>query len=402
MNDHHRVARMGLAVAVFILALAGSLEGQEFLPRVSLEVGGSVLGVASGDYDGDGRKDLAVGSNTLFQMKVFYGQTDGSLGTPITLTTPGDLPNIITSADLDADGYDDLVFKNTPGIATVNGQANRTFTDLLTYSAYLVRIEDIVASDLNGDGRPDIIVSDSYRSKVAVFSSQPSGGFGAAEKYSVSRAQGIAAADFNGDGFQDIAVANSDDGEVSVLYGSLGGGLSKIDYAATSKADGLVAADFNGDDLLDLAYTTSAGGDSVGVLLGLPGGGFSSASLFPTAESPMDIASGDFDRDGSVDLVVVTQRTNYVSILMGVGDGAFGERTDLRASARGSSSVIVVDLDGNGWADIAVASGSGGYVDVFYGIPEPTTLSLLAIGGLGLIRGRRRWRRTGEDRNRRR
>lgn len=379
---------MGFVVGLMLVGLTSPVIGQEFLPRVNLDTGGSAYGVAAGDYDGDGRLDLAVGNNALFQMTTFYGQANGSLGGATSLITPGDIPKELASADFNGDGCGDVVFNNADNIVVAYGQSNQTFANFQNlpasfYTSY------IAVSDLNADGRPDVLVTDYYYDKLRVFYSQSGGAFATPHLYRLgNKPEGVAIADFDLDGYKDIAASNQYDGTVSVMYGQSDGSFARTDYPATGKPGGMVSADLNSDGRPDIAYASSSNG--LGVQLGQDGGGLSAPSFFAGPSDAMDIASGDFDRDGKTDLVLVTMSTRYVTIWMGKGDGSFGDRMDLRASANGSASVTVADFDSNGWDDIAVASASGRYANVFYGIPEPASLSLLGLGGLAVLRRRRR------------
>jgi hypothetical protein len=367
---------------IIIMGLTAQGSAQQFRPRVSLDVGGGAYATTAGDFDGDGHLDLAVGNNFLFQVKVFFGQTDGSIGSPYILSTPGDIPICLASADLDNDGRCDLVCNNEP-LAVAYGKTDRTLTGLQNFSGAGGR--KIAIADLNGNGRPDIVSSGG--NVVHVLDGQSTGGFSGPLNYSVGNSEsantrGIVIADYNNDGFKDIAVTNPSDNDISVLYGQAGGGFSRTDFSG-GRSFGMVSDDFNHDGRPDLAFADFNRG--VGVLIGQSSGGFSAPTYFSTTSSAQDIALGDFNRDGRTDLVAVTQNYNNITVLMGNGDGTFGGAIDLHSSANGSTSVTVADLDGNGWDDIAVAAASGTNVDIYYGVPEPSSIAFLCVGAVSLL-----------------
>jgi len=112
--------------------------------------------------------------------------------------------------------------------------------------------------------------------------------------------------------------------------------------------------------------------------------------FFPGPRDCADLATGDLDRDGNLDLVLVSANYNDVAVLRGLDDGTFAPLAALKASGAGMASVTLADLDGNGWLDIAVAAASSSSVDIFYTVPEPGTACLLALGAVALRRRRRR------------
>jgi FG-GAP-like repeat/PASTA domain len=129
----------------------------------------------------------------------------------------------------------------------------------------------VAIGDLNGDGAPDLAVTDMSDS-VSVLLNDGSGGFGATHAYPVGSAPaGVAIADLNADGKPDVEVANSDDGSVSVLLNKGGGELdSKRDYKASDGASFLAIADMNADGKLDIATSNNSDG-TASVLIAKPG-----------------------------------------------------------------------------------------------------------------------------------
>src|SRR5438132_11614778 len=108
-----RGARRGIFLIMQGLWLAhlnnavGATPPAVFAPRVSIDIGGGALGLAAGDFNGDGRRDLAVGNNNIPQLKVLFGQADRTLGTPTTMSVWAQL---IGSGDMTVDGRTDVIY----------------------------------------------------------------------------------------------------------------------------------------------------------------------------------------------------------------------------------------------------------------------------------------------------
>jgi hypothetical protein len=142
-----------------------------------------------------------------------------------------------------------------------------------------------------------------------------------------------------------------------------------------------VTGDFNGDGRPDLATANGFSGD-VTVLLGVGDGAFRDAGRFAVGGRPSALLAGDFNGDGRPDLA--TANTNYsfsdsglssssgdVTVLLGVGDGTFRESGRF-AVGRGPSALLTGDFNGDGRPDLATANGFSGDVTVLLGVGDGT------------------------------
>jgi uncharacterized repeat protein (TIGR01451 family) len=204
-----------------------------------------------------------------------------------------------------------------------------------------------------------------------------------------SRPQGIAIADLDGDGNADLAITDygsiSTTSTVSIFLGDGAGGFSAASgspMALTGQlgAYSLAVDDFDGDGEKDLAVV-NLGSDTVSVLLGNGDGAFSSAVSFPIAggavapaaptKEPISLASGDFDHDTRRDLAVAdfgsgagTQDVQvFLNTSSGIGNVAFATGASVTTGEE-AAFVVVGDLDGDTWDDIAVSNHAGASVSV--------------------------------------
>ncbi len=265
----------------------------------------------------------------------------------------------------------------------------------------------VAISDLNGDGKPDLIVANYCQNpgpdsctgngQVAVLLGNGHGSFQPGVTYSTGAygAVSVAVGDVNGDGIPDLVVANSCEtlgpygcndqtGAVSVMLGNGDGTFQPaVNYSSGAYWPYSVAIhDLNGDGKVDLVV--SNGGavgswkGSVSVLLGNGNGTFQPAVNYSTGgQVAASVAIGNLRGDGVPDLVVA----NYggpVGVLLGNGDGTFQQAVTY--SSNGPSSVALGDLRGKGILDVVVAIGYNP------GKPPRSRLDVLLGNGDGTLR----------------
>jgi FG-GAP-like repeat len=245
----------------------------------------------------------------------------------------------------------------------------------------------VALGDLNGDGKPDLAVLNylvppstggaggaggaggsgtggsgtggspgTSPGSMSVFLSS-TGGYGPPQFYDVgTNPQSIVAGDLNGDGKADLAVAIGDG--VSVFFNDGSGALlSPVSFATGTGAVWVALGDLNGDGKADLAVANQGafngsemvGGD-VAVLLNMGGGTFVAAN-YPAGASPLSVAMADLNGDGKADLAVASG--TGVSVLLNNGNGTFGAPAGY-GSGTSPFSVAAGDLNGDGKIDLAV------------------------------------------------
>ena len=229
--------------------------------------------MAAADFNGDGHTDLAVTSLANPGWVTTFLRNAANTGfTSEGAATAGVNPRDLVATDFNSDGRPDLAITNLGGASVtvlLRNPERHGFTQEGSPVPVGASPEGIVAADLNGDGRPDLAVANLGDGGVTILLRQAAGGF-AAEGPTVptgAGALGVAAADFNGDGRPDLAVTNNTAGTVSVLLRQAGGGFAADTGSPISApgANGISAADFNGDGRPDLA--ASDGGSTLRILM---------------------------------------------------------------------------------------------------------------------------------------
>ncbi|HMY20048.1 MAG TPA: VCBS repeat-containing protein, partial [Polyangium sp.] len=208
-----------------------------FAPKVDIPAAtGSLFpqAVATGDFNGDGKPDLAVGMSNAGGLSVMMNQGNGTFGAPTKIGS-GFPYNELAAIDMNGDGKLDIV-----GVFDVRGTldvflnlGNGSFGAVNHYNggadAY-----SLATGDLDGDMDADIVVGDIYENYLSVVINRGDGTPAASAKYPfIHNYRSIMTSDFNGDGQPDFATANDSDQNVSIIFTQGAGTLvAPIDIAA--------------------------------------------------------------------------------------------------------------------------------------------------------------------------
>jgi len=221
----------------------------------------------------------------------------------------------------------------------------------------------VAIGDLNGDGKPEVVVSNQTTGNVSVFPNTSTSGtisFGTRVDFSTgSNAYHVNLGDIDGDGKPDMVVANYGASTVSVFRNTSSGSISfdtKVDLTGISNAVDAMIGDIDGDGRVDIT-AISNGGTYIKIFLNTttaPGSiAFNSGTSFTTGSNPYGGSIGDMDGDGKLD-VVVSNALGSVSIFRNTsssGSVSFATRVD--AAAIGDVGAALGDVDGDGKLDIS-------------------------------------------------
>jgi hypothetical protein len=362
--------------AVLLLAGAASAWAAFVQEGSPYTVGNDPYSLNAADFNGDGRPDVATINGTSSDVSVFLRQAGGGFaqeaGSPIAV---GSGPSGAAVGDYNADGRADLavssfvtgtvsVLLRRPGggFALEGGQA-------ISLGA---RISAIAVGDFNSDGRLDLAAAEQDNSQVVIllrnglntgFSSQLQFATGATPA-------AIAVGDFNGDGLADLAVANRGSDSATILLRVPGGGFSaEAAVAVGDEPVGIVAADFDGSGRADLAVPNYVPG-TVSVRLRRPSNdGFTAEPPIPVSASPASLDAADFDRDGRTDLAVAAN-SGAVDILHRNAGGGF-TRDPAIPLAGAVNDVAAADFDGDSRPDLAASSYTNATADTFSVLLNP-------------------------------
>jgi uncharacterized protein (TIGR03437 family) len=351
-----------------------SVAAQAFQISASYSLGQSPSALAAGDFNGDGKVDLAVANESSNSLSVLLGKGDGSFASPATYDV-GSGPWFVSVGDFNGDGKADLVVVNSDSnnVSVLLGNGNGTFQVAVNYATGGLPAQVAVA-DFNSDGIADLAVTVNGSNEIDLLLGNGDGTFQNFKSYSLYRASGSAVGDFNGDRKADLAV--SDASNVNIYLGNGDGTLksSPAQYTLGPNYPGFLAAgDLNGDGKLDLVIAGFTETGTVEAWLGNGDGTLRAGSSYTVGEGPTSVAIADLNGDGKPDLVVSTFWGNSLSILYGNGDGTFQPAVTFGGDAFfGPLSVLVGDFNGDGIPDFAVANTGYNEVTIVLGVGMPS------------------------------
>jgi hypothetical protein len=282
--------------------------------------------VVIGDFNRDGNQDFATSNINEGTVSIRLGDGAGNF-TGETSTSEIALgvsldANSLAVGDFNSDGKQDLAVANpfSSTISILLGDGLGAFPTISSLSADSPQF--VVVGDFNNDGKQDLVAA-TFFDAVQIFLGDGLGGFGVPTYISTGdRPRGIAIGDFNNDGKQDFLTANTTDSTVSVRLGNgLGGFTGSTDISAGTTPYSVAAGDFNNDGKLDFV-TANYNGNSSSVRYGDGLGGFSGSTNVSVGSRPISVAMGDFNNDKTLDFATANVASNNASVRLGSCDDA--------------------------------------------------------------------------------
>lgn len=302
-------------ISVFLRNAANT----DFEPRVDYPAGNRPQAVAVGDLNGDGRQDIIVGNRGGNISVLLRNSANNGFDAPVNLPV-ADTINGLTVGDLNGDGMIDIV-TTISGTSTVSvyyrNSANTGFDPRVDLTA-TTGPNGVTISDFNGDGRADLVVVSANGSASLIYRNASNTGFDAAVNITLptNNAIPVAAGDFNGDGRQDFAVGYFFGNFVSVYLRKAdnSGFDAPVNLTVNTFTNSIAVGDFNYDGRQDIVTVNSSGSAYV-LLRTADNTGFDSPVGFGVGSSPQSIAVGDFNGDNRQDLVSANSTGNNISVL---------------------------------------------------------------------------------------
>lgn len=380
--DNDAESNADIAVASSAGSAIGSLRGQgngSFVAANEYTANRSPAAITGGDFDSDGVADVVVANQLSNDVSFLKGNGRAAFNARgDSLASPaGSSPRRLASGDFDFDGRRDLAVVSSTGVLQLlRGHGNGTFMGPSVLANGGVR--DVRVADLNRDGRADLVALPATAAAVGIWTGGANG-LNKVQDLAVSGiARAAAFADFDLDLLPDLFIATSTPNTVQVF----GGG---IPFRAAALVDlpeeptAVAAVDLDQDGRLDLVVL-AASARRLRIFKGTATG-YMATAILGTAGSPVQLVAADMNGDPYPDLVVASNVDDILQVFANDGHGNFQDPQAF-VIGRGPTDFVAMDFNDNPLLDVVLANGPGESVTILRNItlanppaltPTPTT-----------------------------
>ncbi len=289
----------------------------------SLPVNKEIVSLQAGDFDGDGKPDLAF-YGTPAELTILYNQGEGRFGKPKTVAT-GEAAqggNVLAVGDLNRDGKDDLaLLGETEVIAIYQGEKGKLgeperMAHTATNKPVLIR-----AVDLDGDGGDDLVIWCGDEAPIRVRFSTKEGKLGPEQRFTIEAIRALAFANVDGKPGAEVLGVENQSGRAKVMTldesedDTEGHGRLIFYPLPQGQARGrsLAIGDLDGDGRVDVVVTDPNNAQCLVYHQGLKGEGLDAAQKFPGLVGGRTVRIADFDGDGKGEVIVLSDQEKQVA-----------------------------------------------------------------------------------------
>jgi hypothetical protein len=349
-----------------------------FAAQQTYSTGGASLpvGLAVVDVNNDNKPDIIVANQYGYNVGVLLNGGNGTFLSQTAYSTGSSShPQFVSVVDINGDGKPDIIVgsngENDFGVFFNFG--NGTFLPQVPYRTGAASYPpSLTVADVNNDNKPDIIIANQNENTIGILLNPGNGTF--TSQTLIPLEYGTAPTspsvfDINVDNKPDIVFANYGGNSVSILFNSGDGTfLTGTTYPTGSESQPtfLSVVDVNQDDKFDIVVVNS-NKNNVGILLNSGDGTFLTQSIYSTGNNsnPRCVSVVDLNGDNKPEIIVANHNEHNIGILVNIGNGRFLlEKTYSTGSDSNPRFVSVVDVNGDDKPDIVVANSNIGHVGV--------------------------------------
>ncbi|MFO1064868.1 MAG: FG-GAP-like repeat-containing protein [Pirellulales bacterium] len=342
----------------------------DVLTKPTVATGQAPVQVLTGDFNNDGKRDLVIASSDSDDLRVYLGDGTGNVTfkNSVSVDDLNWFEEPITVGDFNGDGRSDVA---------VISRSNNRFGILLSaadgtlgaasYTASGNTPISIATGDVNKDSKLDIIMGLSSGA-VMIHIGAGNGTFAAGQSYAgTGNVYSLSVVDFNGDGYADIASGDNGGGAGVRINDGTGKFPTRTSIGTGDSVTAVTTGDYNGDGRIDIAYINRST-DQAFVALAKAGGGFNTATASEGHRNGEAMTTADVNRDGRADLIIGGFDTSMV-VLLSNPDGTMGRPIDYSTS-NAEYGVAAADLTNDGFADIVTAAYFSDTFSIFVSQPD--------------------------------
>ncbi|MBP8034517.1 MAG: VCBS repeat-containing protein, partial [Bacteroidia bacterium] len=351
----------------------------------------------SEDINNDGSVDIICLSDSTVSpyisfLSVHINKEDGSFDAPLTYTAPYSSSATILVNDFNGDHKKDIAIYDNPNyiFTFLNNGSNSfvlqpTFNIINCLNNTFAPSPDFTSTcDFNEDGFGDILTKSSVNANSnghTIFLGGLNGNYTTSCFSTTNVLVSSTTADFNLDGHQDILSYSQNNMFTAYLGDGQLGFSNTVQTPSTfsTSLNNIKSSDFNNDGIPDICFYTNSASTSFATMLGVGNGSFTAGSSFSLQTNSPSYTINDFDIDGKMDVAFTNVNTKKITIILGLGTGAFIQDLNSYSLTKLYSAndfpINSSDYNNDGRADLSIVN-AGLFSVLFNGISNVIITSL--------------------------